>query len=450
MSHKQGMMQVITNALISRFASTFGTLDQKHQQAWADYGYKDTLEFQDFWSMFRRFGIAKAGIMRPVEKCWQSNPTILEVGDPHDQTDWEKTVELFAKNIYLWNRLRGVDYRNRVGRYAGLIMIVRDNKRLDQPMGRIKIDQFAKFIPVFEGQLEVKEWNQDQTSDTYSDPSMYQFQESGAGDRDPNSARNVDVHPSRVIIWSEGADDGSIFGVPALEAGFNDLITMEKIIGAGGEGFWKNSRGSLHIDIDKDANLQQLAQSLGTDLTGLPDALETQIEAFAKGYDKQLLTQSMSSTPASINMGDPEKPFKIALEDFSASIPVPATILIGQQTGRLASDEDGNSWDLTNMSRRESFVIPQIELTIQRLMEIGVIERKEFVVDWESLIEPTQGDRLDNGDKMAKINQAGVATGVIPFSSDEIRDVSGFEAEEDDLVGETDLLDLSEPGATDA
>jgi hypothetical protein len=447
------ILQMMTNGLISRFASTFGTLDSKHQQAWNDYGYSDSLTFDMHWSMFRRLGIAKAGIMRPVEKCWQSNPTILEVlGDdkPHDQTDWEKSFEIFAKNIYLWNRLRGVDYRNRVGRYAGLIMIVRDNKALDQPLLRITLEQFAKFIPVFEGQLEVKDWNQDQTSDTYSEPAMYQFQETGAGDRDPNSVRAVDVHPSRVIIWAEGADDGSIYGVPALEAGFNDLITLEKIIGASGEGFWKNSRGSLHIDINEKANLQQLAQALGTDLTGLPDALEDQIEAFSKGYDKQLLTQAMTSTPTSINMGDPEKPFKIALEDFAASIPVPATILIGQQTGRLASDEDGNSWDLTNMSRRESFVIPQIELTIQRLMEIGVIERKEFVVDWESLIEPTQGDRLANGDLMAKINQAGVATGVIPFSSDEIRDVSGFDAEEDDLVGETDLLDLPEPDATDA
>jgi hypothetical protein len=441
MNNKQVVMQILTNALISRFASSFGTLDQKHQQAWADYGYKNTLEFEDHWSMFRRFGIARAGVMRPVEKSWQSMPAILEAGDPHEQTEWEKSFELFAKNIYMWNRLRGVDYRNRVGRYAGLIMIVKDGKRLADPMGRITQQQFSKFIPVFEGQLFVKNWNQDQTSDTYSEPAMYQFQETGAGDRDPSSVRNVDVHPSRVIIWSEGADDGSIFGVPALEAGFNDLITLEKIIGAGGEGFWKNSRGSLHIDISEKANLQQLAQALGTDLTGLPDALEDQIEAFSKGYDKQLLTQAMTSTPTSISMGDPEKPFQVALQDFAASISIPSTILVGMQTGRLASGEDTVEWAQTNMSRRENFLIPQIELTVHRLMEIGAIERKDFVVDWESLLEPTQSDRLGNAKTMAEINQAGLGAGVIPFSSDDIREAAGEEAEEGIDDGPGDNLD---------
>jgi hypothetical protein len=434
------ILQILTNALISRFASSFGTLDQKHQQAWADYGYKNTLEFDDHWSMFRRFGIARAGIMRPVEKSWQTTPSILEAGDPHEQTSWEKSFELFAKNIYMWNRLRGADYRNRVGRYAGLIMIVRDSKKLSVPMGTIRPEQFSKFIPVFEGQLEVKAWNQDQASDTYSEPSMYQFQETGGGDRDPNSVRSVDVHPSRVIIWAEGADDGSIYGVPALEAGFNDLQTMEKIIGAGGEGFWKNSRGSLHLDIDKDANLQQLAQALGTDMNGLPDALEDQIDAFAKGYDKQLLTQAMTSNSTSISMGDPEKPFSVALQSFSASVPVPTTILIGNQTGERASTEDAHAWNLTGMARRESFVIPQIELTIHRLMQIGVIETKDFVVGWDSLIEPTLGEKLDNGEKMSKINQAGLGSGVLPFSSDEIRETSGFEAEEED-EGPGDNLD---------
>jgi hypothetical protein len=96
------------------------------------------------------------------------------------------------------------------------------------------------------------------------------------------------------------------------------------------------------------------------------------------------------------------------------------------------------------MSRRENFLIPQIELTVHRLMEIGAIERKDFVVGWESLLEPTQSDRLGNGEKMSKINQAGLGTGVVPFSSDEIREASGFEAEEEDDGPGDNLDDLDE------
>jgi hypothetical protein len=41
---------------------------------------------------------------------------------------------------------------------------------------------------------------------------------------------------------------------------------------------------------------------------------------------------------------------------------------------------------------------------------------------------------------MSKINAAGLGAGVIPFSSDEIREASGFEAEEED-DGPGDNLD---------
>ena len=48
--------------LNSEFISQFVSLDSKHQMAWMTYGYKDTLTFIDFYSMYRRFGMAKSAV----------------------------------------------------------------------------------------------------------------------------------------------------------------------------------------------------------------------------------------------------------------------------------------------------------------------------------------------------------------------------------------------------
>ena len=72
------------------------------------------------------------------------------------------------------------------------------------------------------------------------EPKMYEFNEAAVETDNPNK-RSLRIHPDRVLIWS---DDGTVNGRSLLEPGYNDLIDLEKIKGAGGEGFWKNAKSS--------------------------------------------------------------------------------------------------------------------------------------------------------------------------------------------------------------
>jgi hypothetical protein len=422
----------------NQFAPTSG--DGKHSTAWVDYGYPADLTFQLSWSMFKRFGLAKAGIMRPVEASWRTNPTVSDVEElvPGKPTPWAVEFAKLSKRLQLWNRLRGVDYRQRVFRYAGLLMTVKDNQALDQPLTRqTSPDALESVKPLYESQLEVSSWEEDQTSARYGLPILYQLKESVVGDRSTETDRDVAVHWTRVITWAEGADDGTIYGTPALEAGFNDLITLEKIIGAGGEGFWKNARAALNMNIDPEAPLGQLAQSLGTDLEGLPDALDDLVKDFLSGLDKQLMLQGIEAKPLSVTLPDSEKPFKVALEDFAASLPIPVPILVGQQISQRSSDGNDGEWDDIIGSRREQFLSPAIELVVRRFMELGFLKSAEEVfVIWDDLTAPTAQDKLGLAEKMSVINKNTVGTGqAVPFSSEQIAEAAGFEmdAGQDDI-----------------
>lgn len=51
-----------------------------------------------------------------------------------------------------------------------------------------------------------------------------------------------------------------------------------------------------------------------------------------------------------------------------------------------------------------------------------------FVIDWESLLSPSLGEKLDDSKKMSEINKNSVGTGQpVPYSSEQIVEVSGLE-----------------------
>lgn len=423
--------------------NVFRTNDKRDIGAWAAYGYDSELSFADYWNMSQRSGLAYACINMIVNKCWQQMPEVLTSLEEHDPNAWEQEFNLLADRISLFERLRGLDWRQRIGRYAGLMLFVDDGKDLLEPLQRMPSSRSLLDVrPFTEGQIWPIEYETDVSSIRYGQPVIYQLQEMGLGDQNTSAAgRSVSVHYSRLIMWSEGADDGTVFGVPALQPVFNSLVTFERIVGAGGVGFWKAARQSPQIDIDKDANLSQLAAMLGTDIEGLPDAMDEQIERWQKGFDQALMTQGMQLDKASWGVPDP-KEFKLAaLDDVAAGMGIPSTILIGQQTGRLASDEDQSQWAQTAESRQNNFLTPAIKSVIQAFIDFGFLSPvREVFVKWPSLQEPSPKQKLEMIERMAKVNKEMMGTGEgVVFTADEMRAVYGFEPLEESDFGEEEI-----------
>jgi len=145
---------------------------------YCDYGYPAQITFSQFWNMYRRFGIAKNVVETYPELGWMESPTIESA--PKVLTD----LEALNKNMGLWTRLKGLDTRQRVGRYAGLFMRVRDNKRPSEPIeGTLSgLASLVDMIPLYESQLAVTETQKNIMADDYGQPTMYQFKGGESGD----------------------------------------------------------------------------------------------------------------------------------------------------------------------------------------------------------------------------------------------------------------------------
>jgi hypothetical protein len=405
--------------------------DAKRATAWEDYGYPQALTFDNYYAMFTRNGIARAGVMRHVEKTWETNPWIVEgeEGDKPrtDWTPWEKQLARVVRDLRLWSRLSAADWRGRVGQYSALYLTFADNQSPDQPV--VPGSRLLSAKPLFEAQLLPTTWHDDPKTPDFGMPSMYQLKQFNPEDANPANNTSFKIHPDRIHIIAEGAEDDSIYGVPALQAGFNSLLDIEKIRGSGGEGFWKAARGAWALE--GEVQPQQLATMLGVEQDKVAAALHDPAADFASGMDKLLMLGGMKAQSLTFSVPRPMEFFEVAAQDFAASVSCPLPELIGQQISQRSSEENSRAWQQTIMSRRRQFMGPNIEGLIRHLMRLGAIPKMErFYVQWDDLTDATAGEKLDNARKMSEINRNNAMSGLSPsFTENDMRETGGYDAD---------------------
>lgn len=410
--------------------------DQKHDHN-HDFGFPDQLTFSQLYAMWDRNSLAQAGVSRIAGTIWRDDPALHITEETHEETAVEAAIRTHFEDKRLWSKLADAYQRSLVGDFSAAILRVADGRPWDQPVGRVNgIKGVWDIIPAWESQIGVANWDQDPLSERYGLPAMYDFNETQIEDGKARGAvRSLSIHPDRVLIMSA---TGDMFGRSVLRAGFNDLITYAKVIGAGGEGFWKAARSSLSLEVDKEARLTDLAAAMGVDISELPEKIDSIVADFVSGYDKSLMLQGIKPTAIGVTL--PANPDQYAAgprQGFAASIDCPDKVLIGNQTGERASTEDLKLWNASCASRRNREVMPVLRDMVQRFERWGVLPSADWVVQWSDLTEPTGADKLAGAKTMAEINASSLGLGDTPFSAGEIREQAGFEAEKADDASET-------------
>ena len=403
-----------------------------------DFGYPETEElgFHDFYDMWRRNGIAHALTTKTGLKTWQENPQLLEREEDHDETPLEREIRQHFARIRFWQALHEADVRSMVGKYAGVIFQLGDGKRYDEPVDRVPggIDGLISVLPAWEGQLEPSSWDGRPDSPTYGQPMQFRFNES-AVDPETGKVRSFTVHPDRVYIWSK---DRTTWGESKFEACYNALLDMEKIRGAGAEGFWKNAKAQPILEAGADVDFNQLATMLGTDLDGIPDALDEVVGKWTKGFDQSLILQSMQAKTLPVSLPQPREFADVATQEIAAAWPIPQKVLIGMQTGERASTEDQREWAQTNMGWRETKCKPNIMDMVGRFVKWGMLPERDWFIHWADLMSASLPEKLDMADKMATINQKMALTGGPVFTDEEMRAVADYKTADDDGFSEVD------------
>lgn len=426
MSARHLLLNSVGRTLAGMFPGFFGT--QKHNH-YSDFGFPADVTFDLAFHAYTRNGLARAGVDKTVGKTWQDAPWLQEFarddGDDTPETPLEAGIRKRFAELRVWQQMAEADRRGLVGAYSGVILRLADGQAFDRPVSRVPggLDGLVEIIPAWEGQLEVGQWDTDQTSETYGHPKMYVFNEASV-DKAKSQPRQFSIHPDRVVIWSK---DGTVNGRSFLEPGYNDLLTLEKISGAGGEGFWKNAKSGLSLEIDKDAKIEDMATAMGVPVAEVVDRMDEQVEGFNKGFDKSLLLQGIKATPMQVTLPSPEHFWLVAAQGFAASISMPMKILVGSQTGERASTEDANEHARTCMSRRTDTVIPNIFAVVYRLVRFGILKEADWHLEWSDLTEASMTDKVALADKMADVNVKMKDTGEFVFTPEELRGVTGKE-----------------------
>jgi hypothetical protein len=386
---------------------------------YSDFGYPFTLTFFNFWNMYRRFGIARAVCNIPPDFTWSDLPEI----DGGDKFNSE--LEQLALNIKLWARLKGLDRRQRVGRYAGLFVRVKDDKELTEPIDSLTgIDSVESVTPLYEGQLKISTTDDDPKSVNFGNPVLYNVETSATGGRNERSSASFTVHFSRVITVAEDSDDGSIYGISALESVFNDLMDLRKISGAGGEGFYQNTRSAPVITTKEGYKLPSTQKD--------KDALEEQMDEYLNKWRKKFVSAGFEFQYPDIKLDNPAEFYQNSLSNVSGGSGIVTKILIGHQEGRLASDEDAKHFLGTQNIRRSDFGTEIIVKWIDWCVLFNVLPAPvDLTIEWSDLLARSQDEQIETSGKMAKTNEAQFRAGGSPvFSEEEIREIAGFDPEE--------------------
>lgn len=429
---------VVRERLQRAFPMFYGA-STKHDYA-RDYGWPDQLGFEHFHRMYTRSGLAAAGVDKTIGKTWQTMPALWESEEPQESPAEQAIRKHFARRK-IWRAFMDADRRSMVGEYAGAIILLRDGKTLDQPVDRVArgIESIVGIIPAWQKQLTVAEWDEAQTSETYGEPLVFQFDEQAVDSSHSARKSQVRIHRDRILIWS---DDGTLNCRSALEPGFNDLTDAEKIKGAGGEGFWKSARGAPIIEAPKGLSPQDVQRGMGAaNGAEVMDKLNEQVDDFQSGFDKALMLGGFSVSPLAISLPQPKEFWEPCVQCFAASMSIPFKVLVGNVTGERASTEDATEWAQTNMSRRENRVLPILYEFVERLVEWGVLEKRDWTIGWDSLLEDSPDDKLGRAKTMSEINhQLG---GEPAFLPDEIRETAGFKSA-DEVEGFDEFLAVRE------
>lgn len=400
-------------------------LDAKRNSAWCEYGFKEELTFGDLYNLYRRGGIAHGAINKIISACWHTSPEIIE-GEEEDETRditaWERSLlPVFTHRF--WRSFADADLRRLVGRYSAILLHIRDGKAWNQQATKGR--GLEKITVAWAGSVKVKEWDTGLNSRAYGQPKMWQYTE-----RLPNgSTRRVDIHPDRIFILGDYADDAIGF----LEPAYNAFVSLEKVEGGSGESFLKNAARQLSINFDKEAKLDEIARAYGVDYSELNEIYDKVAREMNIGNDSVLITQGANVAPIVAAVSDPSPTYNVNLQTAAAALDIPTKILVGMQTGERASTEDQKYFNTRCQSRREDLSF-DIEDLCDKLIELGVIDavaKKTGI--WDDLNEQSSSEKLDAAQKMSQINSASLATGEQVFTGEEIRVAAGYEGSPEPL-----------------
>ena len=390
-------IQTLTSMVVARagLAARLGVQYGGDRDLYQALGYKTVLQYQDFLAQYTRQDMAKAVIDRPVKATWQGQLELVESQEAK-KTDFEQAWYDLNRELKLRSLLSRVDKLTGIGRYGILLLGLDDVKMREDfskpvPKGNRKL-LYVK--PFGESSALISAFEDDPKNPRYGMPLIYHLQvadyTSGIVGNASQVSISVDVHYSRVIHIVDDNLESEVYGTPRLEAVFNRLQDIEKIVGGDAEMFWRGARPGFQGVVDPNYTMTQTTK----------DDLKDQIDEYEHNLRRILVNEGVDLKALAQQIADPANHLDVQLTCISAVTGIPKRILSGSERGELASTQDSGEWKTYVQSRREDHAEPHIiRPFVDRLIELSILPKpkEDYMVDWLDLFSVSEKDRVQIG-----------------------------------------------------
>lgn len=363
-------------------------------------GYPTDITFKDYLGRYYRQDVANAIINRPVSACWRGPVTLLEAGFKED-TALEKAWVTLDKTLKLKPKLVQLDKLASIGQYAVLLLGLSDVKKqtdFENPVTSSNL-KLAYIKPYSEEYAKINSYETNVSSPRFGLPKNYRITTQAA---DSNLQATALVDWTRVIHVAYDTLESEVEGSSALEPVFNRLIDIEKVIGGGGEMFWRGARPGYAGKLD---DKHFMTKKLYDDLMDQLDEYEHNLRRF-------LISEGVDINSLAPQVSDPSMHIDVNIQMISAKTGIPKRILTGSERGELASSLDADEWKSFILSRREECVEPLIlRPFVDSCIKYGVLPTPKDVesgysVKWTELFSLSEKDRAEVGKTRALALQA--------------------------------------------
>lgn len=454
-------------------------------------GYPREISREQYKRMWDRSGVAKRATKLWPSECWAVDPEVYEEEQSETETEFEVSWKAHLKRLNIWHWLERVDVLSGIGHYGVLFVGFDDGKELSEPVEGVE-EWFRKRAlgeedekaeapepveptepeeppvegeepaepqapPVYKGKhrvmylrafeeslCQISKLDDDPTSPRFGQPVLYNitFGDPAAaaeGNTAIADTTSKPVHWTRVLHVADNRESSEVFGVPRMKPIYNNLHNIQKILGGGGEMFYRG--GFPGISIETHPSIENPEINM--------EETREQLFYYMNTMQRFLINQGTTAKSLAPQIADPKSHLMVQLQEISIAMECPFRIFLGSEEAKLAGGQDVENWLRRVKRRQDKNCTPyQIRAYIDLMLASDVLpEPAEYFVEWPDLNEPNATDKANVSNTKATAMGTYVSLGIesIMAPMEFLTMVMGFTLEEAEAIvqGAEDNIEAS-------
>lgn len=373
-----------------------GTAFNGKRDYYSVFGYNSSPTFLNFLHKYLRQDIAGRVINMPVNACWTDPPELMVSIEGEIWSDWQ----VLCNKLPIWATLRKADIFAGIGAFAIVVVGFDDGATLEMPVKGTRRNSIKYLQPYLEGNVEIIEYDTNQSSARFGLPVMYQvdpgdlLEASSTNKLKSTPRQKFKVHYSRVLHLADNTLESIVIGHSRLEAVYNVLDDILKVGGGSAETYWLSANRGMQVNLDKDVEMSDADE----------EALAAEIEEYQHQLRRIMRTRGVKIEPLGGDAVDPRGAFNVSIALLSANTGIPQRVLLGAEAGQLASQQDRANWSVQISARVTNWAEPNVlKPFIELLRAANVLDIPETLyIKWPETFKMSPLERAQTSAQMAR------------------------------------------------